>query len=241
MNDMEKNMDIPVVILCGGKGTRAGHITEEIPKPLLEVGGKPILWHVMKIYASQGCKRFILCLGYKGSQVREYLKAHNPQGWQITCVDTGVTTLKSKRISRIKNLIKEENFFLAYSDDVADVDLRRLFRFHSKTHATVTITAVKLSSIFGVVNIDGDGLVSEFKEKPLLKKWMNGGFMVMNRRIFGYLDAGELENEVFEKLVAKRDIAAYRHTGQWKTMNTLKDNLELNAIWKEGKAFWKKW
>ncbi len=234
-------MDIPVVILCGGKGTRVGHITKEIPKPLLEIGGKPILWHVMKIYARQGCKRFILCLGYKGSQIRRYFKKHSRDDWQVACVNTGLAALKSQRIEKIKPLIQDDNFFLAYGDDIADIDLRRLFAFHLKTGAMVTITTVKMFSIFGVVEIGKEGKVTGFKEKPYLNKWMSGGFMVMNRKIFDYLDAGELESEVFEKLVAQGKLRAYKHPGQWKTMNTLKDNIELNAIWRKGDAFWKKW
>ncbi len=231
-------MDIPVVILCGGKGTR---VAQELPKPLLEIGGKPILWHVMKIYAQQGYKRFILCLGYKGNQIRRYFKKHNRDDWQVTCVNTGLAALKSQRIKKIKSLIKEENFFLAYGDDIADIDLKRLFAFHLKTGATATITTVKMFSIFGVVEIGKNGMVAGFKEKPYLNKWMNGGFMAMNRKVFNYLNAGELETGVFKKLVAANGLAAYKHSGQWKTMNTLKDNIELNAIWEKGDAFWKKW
>ena len=234
-------MDIPVVILCGGKGTRVGRIAQDLPKPLLEIGGKPILWHVMKIYAQQGYKRFILCLGYKGNKIRRYFEKHNRDNWQVTCVNTGLAALKSQRIKKVKSLIKEDNFFLAYGDDIADIDLRRLFSFHLKTGATATITTVKMFSIFGVVEIGKNGRVSGFKEKPYLDKWMSGGFMVMNRKIFDFLDAGELETEIFEKLVSRGELSAYKHSGQWKTMNTLKDNIELNAIWKEGKAFWKKW
>lgn len=234
-------MDIPVVILCGGKGTRVGKISQEIPKPLLEVGGKPILWHVMKIYASQGYKRFILCLGYKGSQIESYFRKHNSERWQIDFVDTGLDTPKTRRVAKIRNLISEENFFLAYGDDVADINLERLVKLHLKHNVIATITAVKMASDFGIVEIGKNNRISRFKEKPHLDKWMNGGFMVMNRKIFNYLNAGELETDVFKKLVAAHELTAYKHFGQWKTMNTLKDNIELNAIWKEGKAFWKKW
>ena len=234
-------MDIPVVILCGGKGTRVGQISQGIPKPLLEVGGKPILWHVMKIYASQGYRRFILCLGYKGSQIESYFRKHNSERWQINFVDTGLDTPKTRRVAKIRNLISEENFFLAYGDDVADINLERLVKSHLKHNVIATITAVKMASDFGIVEIGKNSRISRFKEKPLLDKWMNGGFMVMNRKIFNYLNSGELETDVFKKLVASNELSAYKHFGQWKTMNTLKDNIELNAIWKEGKAFWKKW
>ncbi|MDP3731553.1 MAG: sugar phosphate nucleotidyltransferase [Candidatus Omnitrophota bacterium] len=234
-------MDIPVVILCGGKGTRVGQLSQKIPKPLLEIGGKPILWHVMKIYASQGYRRFILCLGYKGRQIESYFRKHNSERWQINFVDTGLDTPKTRRIAKIRNLISEENFFLAYGDDVADINLERLVKLHLKHNVIATITTVKMTSDFGIVEIGKNNRIARFKEKPRLDKWMNGGFMVMNRKIFKYLNAGELETDVFKKLVATNGLAAYKHSGQWKTMNTLKDNLELNALWREGKAFWKIW
>lgn len=239
MHNKKQGMDLPVVILCGGRGMRLGLASSEVPKPLLTVGDKPILWHVMNIYGCQGHKCFILCLGYKGSQIRDYFKNNNSENWQITCVDTGLDTPKSKRIAKIKPLIKDENFFLSYGDDLADINLDKLLRFHLQAGAIVTITAVKMFSIFGVVDVSNTGRVTGFREKPYLEKWMNGGFMVMSRKIFDYLDCGELEDDVFEKLVKKRGISAYRHFGSWKTMNTLKDNLELNALWKEGRDFWK--
>jgi glucose-1-phosphate cytidylyltransferase len=152
-----------------------------------------------------------------------------------------LTALKSQRIKKVKPLIKEENFFLAYGDDIADIDLGRLFALHLKAGATVTITAVKMFSIFGVVDFGKNAKVAGFKEKPYLNKWMSGGFMVMNRKIFDYFDAGELETGVFDKLASQGKLYAYKHPGQWKTMNTLKDNIELNAIWKKKNAFWKKW
>lgn len=237
-----KNADIPVVILCGGKGTRlGGHAASEVPKPLLNIGEKPILWHVMKIYAAQGFKRFILCVGHKGAQIKNYFKKNNQEHWHIQCVDTGLETPKAQRIAKVKRLIEEENFFLAYGDDVADIDLSKLFRLHLNSGSIATITAVQMISDFGVVEIGRNNAVTAFKEKPYLKKRMNGGFMVMNRKIFDFLNLGELENAVFKKLVTLGRISAYRHPGQWKTMNTLKDNLELNTLWKTGRAFWKTW
>ena len=234
-------MGLPVVILCGGKGTRLGWVSTSLPKPLLTVGNKPILWHVMKIYASWGHKRFILCLGHNGAKIRDYFKNNNRERWHITCVDTGSHALKSRRIMAVKHLIKEDNFFLAYGDDVADINFDKLLKFHLKAGRIVTISAVRILSDFGVVEIAKSGKVLRFKEKPYLDKWMNGGFMVMNRKIFDYLDRGELEDVVFKELARKEQISAYRHRGSWKTMNTLKDNLELNSLWNKSKAFWKKW
>lgn len=241
MKSKTKGQDIPVVILCGGRGTRLGRLAADVPKPLLEVAGRPILWHIMKVYAAQGYRRFILCLGYKGAQIIRYFKGHKPENWQISFVHTGANTLKSERISRIRDLIKGDNFFLAYGDDLADIRLDRLLETHLKARATVTITAVKMFSIFGVAELGRANKVVGFREKPYLDKWMNGGFMVANRRLFGFLKSGELEKEVFERLIRRGELFAYRHPGQWKTMNTLKDNLELNAIWKKGRAFWKVW
>lgn len=233
--------DIPVVILCGGKGIRLGQLTEEIPKPLVKVGDRPILWHVMKIYKSHGFNNFILCLGYKGEKIREYFENINDENWNIQFVDTGLESTKSERIKRVKSLIKEGNFFLAYGDDVANVNLDKLLKFHEYMGLVVTITVVRMVSQFGLVEIDEENVITEFKEKPLLDKWMNGGFMVMNKKIFDYLRLGELEKEVFEKLVKLKQICAYKHQGKWRTMNTLKDNIELNAIWNREKAFWKIW
>lgn len=232
---------IPVVILCGGRGIRIGQLTEEIPKPLIKVGDRPILWHVMKIYASQGFNNFILCLGYKGEKIREYFTKTNDKRWDIQFIDTGLESTKSERMHKIKNLIKVENFFLAYGDDVADIDLRNLLKVHKNGGLITTITIVRMISGFGLVEIDKKNIIVEFKEKPLLDKWMNGGFMVMNKNIFNYLKLGELEKEVFEKLVKQRQICAYKHQGKWRAMNTLKDNVELNMLWKNGKAFWKIW
>ena len=153
MRGKNKNSNTPVVILCGGKGTRIAHNASGIPKPLLKIGGRPILWHVMKIYASQGFKHFILCLGYKADQIKRYFKNDNRENWKIQCVDTGIDTPKSQRIAKVAHLINSENFFLAYGDDVADIDLSGLFKVHLKNGPIVTITAVRLVSDFGIIEI----------------------------------------------------------------------------------------
>jgi len=233
--------NIPAVILCGGRGVRIGPLSEETPKPLLKIGDKPILWHVMKIYSSQGVKNFILCLGHRGDKIRDYFKANNTEGWDISFVDTGVDSSKSQRLQQVKEFIKGDIFFLAYGDDVADINLPSLLKFHRKMDLVATITVVRMVSQFGLVEIERNNIIKEFKEKPVLDKWMNGGFMVADKKIFSYLKLGELEKEVFEKLVKTGRIAAYKHRGRWLTMNTLKDNLELNAIWNKGQAFWKIW
>lgn len=233
--------EIPAVILCGGKGTRLGHLTQDVPKPLILIGNKPILWHVMKIYASQGVKKFILCLGYKKDKIRNYFKNNSGEDWDIQFVDTGLETSKSQRIQHIKNLIKAKNFFCAYGDDVADINLNKLLKLHQRLNPVATITVIKMVSGFGIVKIDRSSKIRGFKEKPVLDVWMNGGFMVLNKKIFNYLDIGELEEGVFNALVRNKQINAYKHQGNWKTMNTLKDYMELTSLWDSNKAFWKTW
>jgi glucose-1-phosphate cytidylyltransferase len=238
---MKKNQNIPVVILCGGKGTRAGQLTAKIPKPLIRIGEKPILWHVMKIYSQHGFSDFILCLGYKSKFIRNYFKKNNKEKWNITCVDTGIDSLKSARLFKVEHLIKSENFFLAYGDDLADIEIQKLLKQHLLTKKVVTTTAVRTMSDFGVLKIGKGKLITDFKEKPPINQWINGGFMVLNKRIFRFLRHGELESDVFRKLVKLKQIAAYKHSGKWKAMNTIKDSIELNLLWEKGQAFWKTW
>lgn len=242
-NKEEINMqDIPAVILCGGKGTRMGPLTKELPKPLISIGGKPILWHIMKIYASQGVKNFILCLGYKGNKIKEFFENNNNEKWNIQFIDTGIESTKSERLQKIKNLIPENVFFLAYGDDVANINLADLLDFHKSKRVIVTITAVRMLSPFGILEIDNmTDLIKDFKEKPKLDIWMSGGFMVISKEIFEYLKLGELENQVFNKLVEEKKICAYKHNGDWRSMNTLKEITELNSLWENGDAFWKIW
>ena len=229
------------VILCGGKGSRMGAKTEKIPKPLVEIGDKPVLWHIMKIYASQGFNEFVLCLGYNGEKIKAYFGENNSEKWSIEFVDTGLESSKSERIQKIKNFVDGKNFFLAYGDDLCNIDLKKLLGLHEKSKRVATITAVRVESPFGLVESNEKGEVVRFKEKPKLNHWMNGGYMVFNKKIFGYLGEGELEKEVFEKLVKEKQLMAFRHEGEWKTMNTLKDNIELNELWEKNKAFWKVW
>jgi len=230
-----------VVILCGGKGTRLRELTEDIPKPLVEIGGKPILWHIMKIYSHHGFNDFILCLGYKGSKIEDYFKKHK-NDWSITFVDTGENSLKSQRLMQIKEYIKGDTFLCAYGDDVCDVDIKKIIEFHKKNKKIATLTAIPLYSQFGIVEIDKNGAVGSFKEKPRLNDyWFNGGYFVFDKKIFDYLDKGELEKEVFEFLASQKQIQAYRHEGFWKSMNTFKDTIELNQIWDKGQAPWQIW
>lgn len=250
-----------VVILCGGKGTRLREYTEEIPKSLVEVGGKPILWHIMKIYSYYGFNDFILCLGYKKEKIKEYfaqrhwrdnnftlkdnkieLHSCTEEDWKIIFVDTGQDSSKSERLAKVKDYIEGDTFLVAYGDDVCDVNVGQVVEKHNSHGKVATLTAIPLYSQFGILETNEKGEIVTFKEKPRLEKmWFSGGFFIFNRKIFDYLNKGELENEVFESLAAERQIVAYHHDSFWKCMNTFKDVQELNECWEKGKAPWKVW
>ncbi len=236
-----------VVILCGGKGTRLSEKTEEIPKPLVEIGDKPILWHIMKIYSHFGFKEFVLLLGYKGEKIEEYFSKskHAQEDWKIHFIDTGLDANKAERIKQVKEILmedKDDDFFLAYGDDVSDVDIKKVLEFHNKNKKIVTLTAVNLMSPYGILEVNENNEIMEFVEKPMLDHWINGGFFVVNKKIFKHMKSGwELENEIFEELVKEKQIAAFKHKGFWKSMNTLKDTIDLNDLWKNKDAKWKVW
>ena len=226
-----------VVILCGGKGTRLNEYTEDIPKPLIEVGNKPILHHLMDFYASYGHRDFILCLGYKAEKIREYFKGRAE--WNVQLVDTGADSNKAERLLKVKDRIKSDTFLLSYGDDLSDVNLEELEKFHRKNGKIVTLTAVPLLSPFGIVEINKNNEVSSFREKPKLSQFMNGGFYVMSKKIFEFIKPGyDLEKEAFEELAREKQIAAYRYEGFWKSMNTLKDVIELNELYKREETPW---
>ena len=230
------------VILCGGRGMRLGEHGINIPKALIEIGGKPMLWHLLKYYSHFGLNEFVLCLGYLGSEIQAYFKA-NPDEFKITFVDTGLDTNTGGRLKLIKNYLGEdEEFCVTYGDGLADVDLPALLQFHRSHHKTATLTAVNPRSQFGVLKLDNENSVTEFQEKPLLKEWINGGFFVFNRRIFDYLhDDSILEREPFELLANEREVMAFKHAGFWKCLDTYKDNLEFNQLWDDNEAAWKLW
>ena len=230
-----------VVILCGGEGTRLREYTEKIPKPLVEIGNKPILWHIMKYYSQHGFNDFVLCLGYKGEKIREYFN-ENKENWNINFVDTGLDSNKAERIKKIKKFIKEDNFFVAYGDDLSDVGINKLLKFHKEKNKIVTLTTINPISQFGILEFNENDEIINFKEKPKLNHWINGGFFVFNKKIFDYLkEKWDLEKETFGQLAKERQICAFKHNGFWKCMNTFKDTLELNEIWKNKKAPWRIW
>ena len=257
------------VILCGGRGTRIRDVSETLPKPMLPIGGKPILWHIMKIYAHYGIKDFILCLGYKGWMIKEFflnyqaktadvslilgdnnsLQFHNSPcevDWKVTLAETGEKSQTGARIWNIKKYLEgEECFCLTYGDGVADINISSLLDTHKKSGLAGTITAVRPLGRFGQIEIDADR-ISEFNEKPNIGAgYINGGFMVLDaNRIWDYFRLGEdliLEGEVFPRMVKDKQLAVFKHAGFWQCVDTPREYAILNKLWEENKAFWKVW
>jgi glucose-1-phosphate cytidylyltransferase len=260
--------DIPVVIVCGGQGTRMRGSTER-KKELVEIGGRPILWHVMRIFSAHGFNRFVLTLGYGADQIRRYFAeyemmtrdvsltlgkerngrsprhfhdqpAHDP--WQVSLIDTGLHTEKASRIARVADYLDGDRFFVSYGDDISDVDLTQLVDFHRSHGQLATITAVQITLPYGVVEADEAGLVSGFVERPLLPYWINGGFMLFERNILDLMvgDDVNLETDVLFTLAQQQQLMIYRHHGFWQSMNTMKDTLLLEKIWQKDPP-WKVW
>lgn len=226
-----------VVILCGGKGTRMGN--DELPKALFPIGGKPILWHIMKTYSRHGFNDFVLCLGYKGDKIKTYFK--KIKDWKITFVDTGLNTNTGGRIKKIENLIKDDLFFATYGDGLANINLNKLLKFHRAHKKFSTITVARPLSQFGIVGVDSHTCrVTHFEEKPILDHWINGGFFVFDKKVFKYLRKNDvLEKQSFARLLKDNQIVAFKHKGFWKCMDTYKDNLVFNELWNKGNAPWK--
>jgi glucose-1-phosphate cytidylyltransferase len=255
------------VILAGGFGTRLSEETDIRPKPMVEIGGKPILWHIMKIYSHYGFNDFVVCLGYKGYIIKEYfvnyflhqsdvtidlsnnqttIHRSASENWKITLVDTGPNTMTGGRIKRIQKYVNGEPFMLTYGDGVADINIKELVDFHKKNKKTVTVTTVQPTGRFGILDINDSNIVESFIEKPKGdgNNWINGGFFVCQPEVFNYIkddDSAIWEREPLEKLAKEKNIAAYKHHGFWKPVDTLKDKNDLNDVWNSGTAAWKMW
>ncbi|MFP5040093.1 glucose-1-phosphate cytidylyltransferase [Parasediminibacterium sp. JCM 36343] len=256
-----------VVIFAGGLGTRISEETGTRPKPMVEIGGKPIIWHIMKGYAAHGYNEFIICLGYKGYIIKEYfmhyflhnsditidvannqMEVHgtNSENFKVTLVETGATTKTAGRLKKVQKYIGNEPFMLTYGDGVADLDISNLVNFHLKHGKLATVTAVNLEARFGGMDVDADGKVLAFREKAKDEgKWINAGFFVLSPDIFKYLE-GNMEEMMWEdnpleQLANAGELVAYHHHGFWKCMDALRDKIELEALWQENNAPWKKW
>ncbi len=255
-----------VLILAGGYGTRLSEETDIRPKPMVEIGGKPILWHIMKIYSHYGFNDFVVLLGYKGYYIKEYfanyflhqsdvtidlqsnkmeIHNNNSEPWKVTLVDTGINTMTGGRIKRAKEYVKDETFLLTYGDGVANVDIGKTLDFHTKHQGLITMTSVQPAGRFGRLGVDeATGEVFEFTEKPKGDgSWINGGFFVCDSGVFDYIqdDATLFEREPLENLSKDKKLFTYKHTGFWKCMDTLKDKIDLNKMWEENRAEWKVW
>jgi len=256
-----------VVILAGGFGTRISEESHLRPKPMVEIGGKPILWHIMKIYSYYGFNEFVICLGYKGYVIKEFFSnyylhmsditydfsnnnqvtIHNniAEPWKVTLVDTGLTTQTGGRIARIKKYLNDETFMLTYGDGVSDVNINELYEFHKKNGKIATITAIQPGGRFGVLNIDDKtNIVTGFTEKAKEDGgWINGGFMMFEPAIFNYLgdDSCVLERAPLEKVSKEGQLISFKHRGFWQCMDTQRDKELLEYLWASGRCPWKKW
>lgn len=256
-----------VVILCGGEGTRLREETENKPKPMVHIGGIPILWHIMKLYSNHGFKDFVLCLGYKSEVIKQFFLTHEfmhndftlnlsdrkkdavhksvkEEDWSITFVETGLKSQTGTRIKKIEKYVEEDTFLATYGDAVSTVNLTSLIKFHKKQNTIGTLTAVHPHSKWGLVKSGQNSLIQEFVEKPFLYDYVNGGFFAFKKDMFDYLKDSEdcvLEAEPFTKLVKEKQFSMFKHEEFWHSMDTYKDYLELNKLWDSGKAPWKKW
>jgi glucose-1-phosphate cytidylyltransferase len=254
------------VILAGGLGSRLSEETTLRPKPLVEIGGRPILWHIMKIYSAYGISDFIICLGYKGYMIKEYFANYflhsadmtidlandkidfhrnECEPWRVTLIETGAATMTGGRLKRILPFVEQEEMFcLTYGDGVANVDVSKLIEFHRSHGKMVTLTAAQPSGRFGALNLGKEGEVVSFAEKPKGDdRWVNGGFFVLSPKIGAYIDGDETswEREPLEQLSHENQVVAYKHPGYWQPMDTVHDRLVLEDLWNSGKAPWRKW
>jgi glucose-1-phosphate cytidylyltransferase len=232
-----------VAILCGGRGTRLREHTQSIPKPLVEIGGRPIVWHVIQIYLAQGFRRFVLLTGYKAEQIEEFAASTPwPEDAIIECIETGLETPTGGRLRVAAEAIGAGRFCVTYADGVADIDLHALLREHDAHGARATVTVVRPELPFGVAELNGDGLVNGFVEKPRSEHWINGGFFCFEPAVLELLEeTSVLEREPLATLAAEGGLRAYRHEGFWDCMDTYKDAVMLNDLWEGGSAPWKIW
>jgi len=254
---------VKAVILAGGMGTRISEESHLRPKPMIEIGGKPILWHIMKLYSAGGVHDFVICCGYLGYVIKSYfanyqlhvsdvtfdvarnqmqIHQNGAEQWKVTLVDTGTETMTGGRLKRVRQFLDDEEFFLTYGDGVADIDMRALLEFHRRQNVLATVTSVRPPGRFGALVTEGNKVLS-FQEKPEGNGWINGGFLVLSPAVIDYIEGDHTvwEGEPLERLAREGQLAAYTHEGFWHPMDTLRDKNQLEALWSSGKAPWKVW
>ena len=254
---------IPAVILAGGLGTRIREETEFKPKPMVEIGGRPILWHIMKHLSSYGVKRFVICVGYKGDTIRDYFlnyrarnndftvslgaqdeltfhSDHEESNWSVTVAETGALTNTGGRVFGIQKYILGESFLCTYGDGLSDINIEELRKFQIERNKIATVTTVKPLSRFGIMDISADDIVQNFKEKPQAEGWINGGFFIFKPEVFSYLNPNVvLENAPLQQLASENQLAAFKHNGFWQPMDTFRESKMLNDLWESGEAPWR--
>jgi len=257
--------NIPVVILAGGLGTRLREETEFRPKPMVEIGDRPILWHIMKYFSSYGLKDFIICLGYRGDVIRDYflsyqtrninlslnlgkesktsfLDQHDEDDWKVTLIETGKASSTGSRLKQVQDFIGDRTFMCTYGDGLANIDLEELITFHRSHSGIATLSAVHPTSRFGVVDILETGKIEEFHEKPIVDDWINGGYFVLEPSVFDYFtDDGPFEETPLKSLAKSNNLFAYRHNGFWQPMDTYREYLEMNERWNSKDTPWRRW
>ena len=253
------------VLLAGGLGTRMREETEFRPKPMVEVGGKPVLWHIMKVLSTQGINDFVICTGYKSEYIKNYFYnyrgansdftvtlgrpdqivfhgSHDEYEWNVTVADTGPTTMTGGRIKAVEKYVQGEKFLCTYGDGIANVNIQELLKFHETKNQTATMTVTQPWSRFGVVDLSINGIVERFREKPKVEDWVNIGYFIFEPEIFKYLETNSvLEEEPLRKLSDEGEISAYKHDGFWQPMDTYRESQMLNNLWENGNAPWKIW
>ena len=258
---MKKNIDLPLVILAGGYGTRISEKTHLIPKPMIEIGNIPIIIHIMNYYNKFGVKNFIICAGYKSDIIKQYFYNHtfnhsnlefdlnkkkisylnkSKSEWKGKIVDTGIDTMTGGRLKKVSKYIKSQNFYMTYGDGLSNVNIKKLTNLHIKMGKIATVTAVKPESRFGFLKINKKKIVEKFEEKPINEDWINGGFFVLNKKIFSYIDNKQtvFEKKPLEKLAKNKQLIAFKHSGFWHPMDTMRDKNKLEKIWSSKKVPW---